>query len=1053
MIKIAHMADIHIRNLKYHKEYKAIFEQLYEKLKEEQVDIIYVGGDLAHTKTQLSPEYFDLCSDFLTKLGDITDTYVILGNHDGNLRTAHRQDAVTPITEALQHPSVHLLKNSGETIVHPGIVFNVLSIFDEDNWIDPTDPEAINIAFYHGSITGCKTDIGWTMQHGEKDVTIFEEFDFAMLGDIHKTNQALDEEGRVRYCGSLVQQNHGETNDKGFLVWEIEDKDDFTVRHIKLDNPKPFITIELTKKGRMPKNIEIPFGARLRLVSNNNLPIDKMKRAVDVAKSRFKPEAITFLNRALEKDGDESEFSSSILKEDLRDVVVQKKLIREYLEDYELEEETLQKVFELNKKYNSIVEANEEISRNVNWKLKSIEWDNLFNYGEGNRIDFENLDGIVGVFGKNYSGKSSIIDSILFTIFNSTSKNERKNLNVINQNKENCSGKATISVNDCEYTVERVCEKYIKKLKGEETLEAKTELSFEMSNKVTGEKIELNGLTRNETDKKIRKMFGSLEDFLYSSMSSQLGALSFIGEGSTRRKEILAKFLDLEIFERKFKLAKEDASDLRGALKRAEGREFDDEIFEAEREIIENEAKTRLHEEDCRSLQAGLEESQIQLDQLIKKIESLPAEVIDILGVRDSLETGKFNLLQIKNRNEVHKQDLISFSGKLRKAEEFLSDFDIDNYKQKEQQINEIQSKLDQLAVSQTQLVDQVSRKEKKIKLLADVPCGDSFKHCKFIKDAHTAKASIVGDENSLATIRLNKSAIIQELEGLNPEQAFSYIEKHTQLLENCRAWTNRISREELEIEKNNALAKTIEHENGVLLEKINEYEQNREVIENLEALSQQRLDIQKAIDTAQKQLDLCNRETLELYKSHGSLEQKLANLKEKKQELESLRQEHATYDLYQRCMHSSGISYDIIKKKLPVINNEIAKVLTSVVDFEVFFEEEGKRLNILIKHPGFDARPLEMGSGAEKTIAAMAIRLSLLSVSNLPKPSLFILDEPGTALDESNMEGFVRILDMVKCYFKTVLLISHLDSLKDIVDMQISIEKSGEYAHVQHTL
>jgi DNA repair exonuclease SbcCD ATPase subunit len=236
-------------------------------------------------------------------------------------------------------------------------------------------------------------------------------------------------------------------------------------------------------------------------------------------------------------------------------------------------------------------------------------------------------------------------------------------------------------------------------------------------------------------------------------------------------------------------------------------------------------------------------------------------------------------------------------------------------------------------------------------------------------------------------------------------------------------------------------------------LEKINEYEQNREVIENLEALSQQRLDIQKAIDTAQKQLDLCNRETLELYKSHGSLEQKLANLKEKKQELESLRQEHATYDLYQRCMHSSGISYDIIKKKLPVINNEIAKVLTSVVDFEVFFEEEGKRLNILIKHPGFDARPLEMGSGAEKTIAAMAIRLSLLSVSNLPKPSLFILDEPGTALDESNMEGFVRILDMVKCYFKTVLLISHLDSLKDIVDMQISIEKSGEYAHVQHTL
>ena len=112
MIKIAHMADIHIRNLIYHKEYKAVFSSLYEKLKEEKVDIIYVGGDLAHTKTQLSPEYFDLCSDFLSNLGNIAPTYVILGNHDGNLRSTHRQDAVTPIVEALQHPGVHLLKNS-----------------------------------------------------------------------------------------------------------------------------------------------------------------------------------------------------------------------------------------------------------------------------------------------------------------------------------------------------------------------------------------------------------------------------------------------------------------------------------------------------------------------------------------------------------------------------------------------------------------------------------------------------------------------------------------------------------------------------------------------------------------------------------------------------------------------------------------------------------------------------------------------------------------------------------------------------------------------------
>ena len=120
-----------------------------------------------------------------------------------------------------------------------------------------------------------------------------------------------------------------------------------------------------------------------------------------------------------------------------------------------------------------------------------------------------------------------------------------------------------------------------------------------------------------------------------------------------------------------------------------------------------------------------------------------------------------------------------------------------------------------------------------------------------------------------------------------------------------------------------------------------------------------------------------------------------------------------------------------------------------NIVDFDIYFEVDGKRLNIHIQHPSQAPRPLEMGSGAEKTIAAMAIRLSLLSVSSLPKSDIFILDEPGTALDADNMEGFVRIMDMIKNYYKTVLLISHMDTLKDVADIVINVEKKRGYAHV----
>ena len=578
MIKIAHVSDIHIRKLRYHKEYKVVFEELYQSLREEKPDIIVNTGDTFHTKLDMSPEAIKMMSELFVGLADIAPYHMILGNHDMNLKNSGRLDAISPIVEYLNHPNIHFHKYASVVEVADGVDLHVLSIVDPENWQKNLPEDRINIALYHGSVVGSVTDSGWMMTHGDISLDELEKYDYAMLGDIHKTNQKVDKEGRAKYPGSLVQQNHGESNDKGYLIWNIEDKNIWSTRHVGLTNPKPFITIELTQKGRMPRNISIPFGARLRLVSNNNLPLDVMKRAVDIAKHRFKPETISFLNRASGERGSVDALTDGLRTENLRDIDVQEELIDEYLVAYEVENKTLEKVYELNKRYNKVIEDNEDVSRNINWKLVDFEFDNLFNYGDSNKVNFEDLDGIIGIFGKNFSGKSSIIDGMLWTLFNSTSKNERKNLNVINQNKEDCRGKVRIQIGEKIYTVERSAKKYIKRLKGEETLEAKTELNFEVYNPVMDTVESLNGLTRTLTDANIRRQLGTLEDFSVSSLSSQHGALAFIDEGSTRRKEIIAKFLDLEQFERKFKLAKEDSVDLKGAIKRLEDKNFDEEI-------------------------------------------------------------------------------------------------------------------------------------------------------------------------------------------------------------------------------------------------------------------------------------------------------------------------------------------------------------------------------------------------------------------------------------------------------------------------------------------
>ena len=110
MTTFAHISDTHIRNVKYHEEYKKVFRDIYESLENDKPDC-YTHWRHCYTKTQLSPEYFEMCADFLKNLADIAPTYIILGNHDGNLKNDNRQDAITPVIEALQHPNLHLLKD------------------------------------------------------------------------------------------------------------------------------------------------------------------------------------------------------------------------------------------------------------------------------------------------------------------------------------------------------------------------------------------------------------------------------------------------------------------------------------------------------------------------------------------------------------------------------------------------------------------------------------------------------------------------------------------------------------------------------------------------------------------------------------------------------------------------------------------------------------------------------------------------------------------------------------------------------------------------------
>ncbi len=508
------------------------------------------------------------------------------------------------------------------------MTFNVKSIFDRDNWIEPTDQSKINIGLYHGAVMGSRTGSGWAMEFGDDDISIFSKCDYAMLGDIHKP-QILDDEGRVQYAGSTVQQNFGESGKKGYKLWTIKGKDNFDVEHVGILSPRPFITITLTQGGGLPDGAYIPRGCRLRLIATSSLPSNKIRIVTEYCKTKYNPYSVSFVNKSEDSAIDSLMGSSKI--ENMRDLGVQEKWIKEYLKDFNLETEVMDEIMELNTKFNMEAERNEQVSRNVIWNVKEMRFDNLFNYGGGNSVDFAKVSGIVGIFGKNYSGKSSIIDSLLFGLYNTTSKGERKNVHIINQNKESASIKLVFNAAGQEYKISRNLNKVNKTVRGKKTIDAKGDLDF--TNLTINESC--NGDSKTNTDANIRKVIGSIDDFMITSMASQLDSLSFIKEGSTKRKEILAKFLDFDLFDKKFKLAKAACSDISAVIKKMKAKNYSGQLVAKQEELEEIREDIERQQDLCARFTSRHDELLIDLNAIQEELNSRPTNIIDIKAVKD----------------------------------------------------------------------------------------------------------------------------------------------------------------------------------------------------------------------------------------------------------------------------------------------------------------------------------------------------------------------------------------------------------------------------------
>jgi exonuclease SbcC len=187
-----------------------------------------------------------------------------------------------------------------------------------------------------------------------------------------------------------------------------------------------------------------------------------------------------------------------------------------------------------------------------------------------------------------------------------------------------------------------------------------------------------------------------------------------------------------------------------------------------------------------------------------------------------------------------------------------------------------------------------------------------------------------------------------------------------------------------------------------------------------------------------------------QLYVKLGGYTNKLEQLSKEAEEAAKIIEEQKVYDYIVQAFSKNGIPAYVLKNKLPEINAELNNILAGIVSFRIFLETEvgSNTLDVFIEDKD-SRRVIELASGMEKMIASLAIRVALISLSSLPKPDIFIIDEGWGVLDANNVGKVLELLQSIKTRFKSMIVISHIDAVKEVANSMITIYDNGNESSV----
>ena len=1040
--KIYHVADIHVRNVKRHKEYELVFNRLYKYIKKTRTDnsLIYVAGDIVHAKTDMSPELIHVVSNFFKELADIAPTIVITGNHDCNLNNSYRLDALSPIIKALNHQNLHYLKDNGIYSMG-GIHFNVMAVFDKPaDYIKACDFEGdYKIALHHGSVHNAATDTGFTLSNTHVTTEMFAGHDLTLLGDIHKP-QFLDLDKTIAYAGSLIQQNHGEALDHGIMVWDLESK---KCEFVEIANDYGYYTFHIDSGKITNPNDKVPLQPRLRLKVKDT-DSATLKRIVAKIRSQYKVQDI-----ALQKVNalNTTDSKNKINFGNIRDVEWQNKVITDYLADeYALDDDLLDTIRHINRKVHSKLPTT-TLTRNITWTPKNFKFSNMFSYGENNEIDFTNMTGVHGLFAPNAAGKSTLLDALAFCCFDKCSRT-KKAVHVLNNKKSRFECLFEFELGKYTYYIER-------KAKKQSNDHVKLNVNFWRVDP-DGNEENLNGDQRDSTNKNIRQYLGSYEDFVLTALSLQNNNTGFIDKTQRERKDLLSQFLDIDIFEQQYLIGHEDIRDTAALIREYKRKDFSSDLSYAVDTIMQHTGsyeQMKLDKSDHEQMKTGLNDIIFVMTGELKSVDNTLPEPADIILEMEQLQS----TLKEYESNKVQKIELIeSRKALISDIQQKIGKVDNTIILSQIQEIKTYKETLVQLHNDLEVIQLKIQHAEKMVSKLDKHEWDPECKFCMAnpwlheTNDVASLLPSLIDTEQQIHFDIDHYNKLYEQLVNNDKPQ------QKLDLLQSLELEVNRHNKSlvtmEHDLESYTWDIETINHNFHDSKDRLLKSKKQKDNIEFNKTKNVAIYEIREEIETVSSELTAIDSNLLNTSGKLKMAEMAREDASNSITRLKDLEQQYQGYEYYQKAVNRDGVPYHLISKALPQIESEINNILNQVVEFTMVLHTDGKNINAEIVYDDDNHWPLELTSGMEKFISSLAIRTSLINVSNLPRPNFLAIDEGFGVLDSENLNSMYRLFDYLKSQFGFIMCISHIDAMRDIVDKLIEIKKVDGYSEIAYT-